>query len=84
MRSHRRSPLFSAVVLAGAALTQTVDACGGETDRSGESDASTASDAKAPSTRPDAGWQPADAAPQDAGTCPDGSERPTPPCVAIK
>ncbi len=85
----RRSPLFSAIVVAGASLTQAVGGCGGDvvesdddasaasaSDADGGGDAS--SDAKRPPFRPDGG------APVDAGTCPDGSDMPVPPCVLIK
>jgi len=90
MPVRRRSPLFSAVVLAGASLTQAVNACGGDVDPPSPSDdASTTADG----SRPDAGasdarFNPADAQkpsdPVDAGSCPDGSDQPTPPCVLIK
>lgn len=81
MRSRHRSPLFAAVVLAGASLT-SAGACGGEAEPTAEGDASTADggkDAKSPFTPADASR---DAA--DAGSCPDGSDQATPPCVLIK
>jgi len=81
----RRSPLFRAVVVAGAALTQAV-ACGGGTQPSPE----TASDANGPPARDAAAGgdgEPHDADPgvTDAGKgCPDGSELPVPPCHYIR
>lgn len=95
MRGARRSPLFTAVVVAGASLTQAIGGCGGEVDPA-ESDA----DAAAASTAGDGGTTdggstdarrdappftpPEASAPADAGTCPDGSDMPVPPCVLIK
>ena len=87
MRSPRKSPLFSAVVLAGASLT-SAGACGSGDDAPGNTDASTtesgtAQDAKA---NGDTGAA-ADAAetgqPVDAA-CPPDSEIPVPPCALIK
>ena len=86
----RRSPLFSAVVVAGASLTQTVAGCGAGVDPSEtEADASVATpsdggptdaarDGRSPFTPPDASASP------DAESCPDGSDRPVPPCHLIK
>ncbi|MBX3204244.1 MAG: hypothetical protein KF764_04205 [Labilithrix sp.] len=85
----RRSPLFSAVVLAGASLTQAIVACGGREEPTSDEPASEELDA---SSRVDAdarsSFTPGEAGavgePADAGECPDGSERPTPPCALIK
>ena len=88
MRTLRRSPLFSAVVVAGASLTRAVAGCGGgpaETD----TDASVASSSETGGA--DAGNdgrsgfipREAGAVVQDA-SCPDGSDQPVPPCVLIR
>jgi hypothetical protein len=77
--SARRSPLFRAVVLAGASLTET--GCGKEDLRS----PANAADAATPAPLVDA--PPSVIEPPlavDAGTCPPGSERPVPPCVWIR
>ncbi|MDF2698282.1 MAG: hypothetical protein K0S65_6665, partial [Labilithrix sp.] len=82
----------SAVVLAGASLTQALNACGGESEQPPASDdasttANTASD-RNDAGASDARFTPAEAGtpadPVDAGSCPDGSDQPTPPCVLIK
>lgn len=85
----RRSPLFSAIVLAGVSLTQGIAACGGREEPSDPlagDDASTEPDARASSSGfvPAEAGPPKEAEPTDAGTCPDGSDRPTPPCAYIK
>ncbi len=89
MRVPRRSPLFSAIVLAGASLT-AVDACGGTSDNKG--DASAPGDAAADNTAATGdGSITADGAQSDAAdasvtdsSCPPGSERETPPCALIR
>jgi hypothetical protein len=79
MRSRRRSPLFTAVVLAGASLTSgcggTSTTSGGAADAKAPNDAALSGDAATADAGEDAG---------DAGLCPPGSERPTPPCALIR
>lgn len=86
MPSLRRSPLFHAIVVAGASLTA---ACGSEATR-GPADASSADGSPDGSSGPDAS-APKDAGAEadanvgeDAGTCPPGSDNPVPPCNFIK
>ena len=88
MRLLRRSPLFSAVVVAGASLTRAIGGCGGGPAET-EADASVASSSEAGG--PDAGddgqssFTPTDAdAVVDDASCPDGSDRPVPPCMLIR
>lgn len=84
MRSLRRSPLFSAVVLAGASLT-SAGACGSTESVPGSADAASGTGTDA--TIGDTGKPTADAAdanePKDAA-CPPDSEISTPPCALIK
>jgi hypothetical protein len=88
MRIPRRSPLFSAVVLAGASLT-SAGACGSGDDAPGSTDASTSGAetgaAKDGSGAVDTGAAPdtSTGQPMDAA-CPPDSEIPTPPCALIK
>ncbi len=96
MRSRRRrSPLFSTVVLAGASLTaEGVVACGNTPEAAiiVEDDAGGGTVAEAGSAfSPDSGAAEDSAAPRDSGiedvsdaSCPDGSDRPVPPCYFIK
>ena len=84
----RRSPLFTAIVVAGAAVGA---ACGDETIPPASTDAGVEGGGA-----PDAGGAGVDAAAdardtedaeaprKDAGLCPPGSDRPFPPCNLIK
>lgn len=86
MRTLRRSPLFSAVVLAGASLT-SAGACGSTESVPGSADAASGPGTGADATTRDAALPTTDAAdanePKDAA-CPPDSEIPTPPCALIK
>lgn len=86
MRTLRRSPLFSAVVLAGASLT-SAGACGGGEEVPGSTDAATESGAGLDGAAKADTAQTNDASdagePKDAA-CPPDSEVPTPPCALIK
>jgi hypothetical protein len=87
----RRSPLFSAVVLAGVSLTgaASVTACGDDDNapkNTGPDASSSSSSSSSGSTATDAGTDSPSAsdAATDADACPPDAELPTPPCYLIK
>jgi len=77
----RRSPLFSAIVLAGTALT-AMQACGDDDNAPVKGDASTPSDSASDASKLEAGADVAADAISDA--CPPDSEISTPPCALIR
>ena len=81
----RRSPLFSAVVLAGVSLTgAALTAACGDDDHAPSGPGADASSGASSSggTTSEAGTD--SSSNNDAGACPPGSEIPSPPCVLIK
>ncbi len=84
MRKLRRSPLFSAVVLAGASLT-SAGACGSTETTPADADAATGTPGADGATS-DTGKanDAADASEPKDAACPPDSEIPTPPCALIK
>ena len=85
----RRSPLFAAIVVAGASIGV---ACGdyasppvsADAGAEGGEDAVEAGTSTPAGDAGDAGEEDPEAPRKDAGRCPPGSDRPVPPCNLIK